>query len=245
MIEKIKTEYHDYSTKNFELLEGSELGAVLRDAYKTAINLDPRLEEVEIVPLEDESNRVAFARPSWNPESGGHNQVHIRLNDLDEALTRTQNVLDNIPGARKLFGDMLDIEPQEVTPQLLHVFSIMHELGHTGQYFDHADDPSVLAEQVKKDKEALPIGRATVSALMDKNSFARKFVEDNWHKVIQVTGVSTIEELIEKQHGAYRQTKSEKAADDFARDVFATNPQLIDQLSNPNLDYYRSFDRAA
>lgn len=244
MIEHQKKE-KDFSAQNFELLEKAEMGVILRDAYKTALNLEPRLEKVEIVPFEDESNRVAFARPSWNPESGGHNQVHVRLTDLDGALQRTAKVLEDIPGARKLFGDLIGVDPKEVTPQLIHVFSIVHELGHTIEYMDNKADPTKLIERNKKEKEGLPIGRATVSQLLDTSSFARKYVEDNWHKVIQVVDVSSIEELVEKQHGAYRQTTSERKADEFGLDVFATNPQLVDQMVYGDLESYRHFQPAA
>lgn len=235
----------DFSSHNFELLENAEMGAILRDAYKTAINLDPRLAQVEIVPFEDASNRVAFARPSWKPESGGHNQVHVRLTDLDGALQRTAKILADIPGARRLFGDLIGVDSQEVNPQLIHVFSIMHEMGHALEYMDNEADPTKLAERITKEKNSLPIGGATVSKLLDKSSFERKYVEANWHRVTQVVDVHSMEELIEKQHGAYRKTTSERKADEFGLDVFAANPQLVDQMVHGDLESYRHFQRAA
>jgi hypothetical protein len=62
---------------------------------------------------------------------------------------------------------------------------------------------------------------------------------------IQVVNVSSIEELVEKQHGAYRQTTSERKADEFGLDVFATNPQLVDQMVYGDLESYRHFQPAA
>src|SRR4051812_36966168 len=82
------TDYAVLQDKNQELLRSSELGVLLDRAYIAALNYDPRLEEVAIVPMTDpEVPSHAFARPRWSKDNQtGHHEIHIRLDDLDGTL---------------------------------------------------------------------------------------------------------------------------------------------------------------
>ncbi len=245
MIEKPIKNKHNFEHTNASLLRDSELGAILHPAYETAVKYDQALKHIELVPFDDASTRIAYARPSWHPESPGHHQVFVRLDDLDGALAHAQHVLDTIPGARALFAERTMVEEDEVTPQLIHVFALLHELGHTSEYAEYEDDPNALMQRNTKEKISLPIGRATVSQLLDSASPQRAYVEQNWHDVERVLDVSSIDELIKLQHDAYRRTTSEAHADNFATDVLSNNIQLLAQLMNPDIEYYRRYRTAA
>ena len=229
--------------QNEALLRNSELGVLLHDAYLTATNIDPRLDDVVIVPNDSDDSRIAFARHKENTESGNY-EVHLRLNDLDKSLALQENLLNNVQGSRELFAGILDIEPDQVTPQLLHVFSILHELGHITEYMDNEGNEVELQQRMRREKAALPIGNTATSKLMDPSSPAHQAVVENWGQISAQHGVSTMGDLIEKQHGAYRGMTSEHTADMFAVDVFATNTQLVDQL-NADVETYRDYAIAA
>ncbi len=229
--------------RNEALLRNSELGVILHDAYLTATNIDPRLDDVVIVPNDSGDNRIAFARHKENAASGRY-EVHLRLNDLDKSLALQEDILKNVQGARELFAGILGIEPDQVTPQLLHVFSILHEFGHITEYMDNEGNEVELQRRMRREKAALPIGNTITSKLLDPSTLAHRTVIENWEQISAQHGVRSMGDLIEKQHGAYRGMTSEHTADMFAVDVFATNTQLVDQL-NADIEAYRSYGRAA
>ncbi len=234
----------EIESQNVELLRGAEMGVILETAYLEAVKLDPRLADVEIVPLDDESSSIARARPAWVSENGRH-QVHLSVDNLDDKLLKIDDSLDGIPGARQHFADKMGISSDEITPQLMHVFALLHELGHVSEYMDYENNPEELNTRVKREKLALPIGRATVSAIMSEGTRANTFVQKNWDAIHDSLGVATMEELLQKQHDAYRDMTSETFADDFAASVLAMNPVLLDQMTGGNLENYRNFAVAA
>ncbi len=236
---------HEQYDANVEMLETAELGVVLERAYREAVKVDPRLGDIEVIPLDQESHKAAFARPSWHPEANGKSSIHIRLDNLDETLDRYQGYMDQIPGVREIFGEQLGVEPQLVTPQLLYVQSVLHEMGHLTEYMDYEDNPGELVKRNKQEKAALPIGNATVSAILDPSTPARKFVDDRWGDISQKLQVGSIDELAEMQHAAYRSTTSEKIADDFAAEVLQSNQMLKDELVMGNVEDIKNYPYAA
>ena len=226
---------------NQELLRNSELGYFLEQAYVEAVQLDPRLGEVVIKNIEEEdNNHVAYAKPGWSTESGNM-EMHIRLNDLDEVLARHQEILDTVPGSRELFSEIMGLKPEEVTPAALHIFSMLHEMGHITEYFDFESNPDNLSQRNKKEKAVLPIGNASVGRLI-KDDSSRKLVLDNWSSISKQLKISSYDELLKLQHIAYRNMTSEKIADKFAEDVFATNPDIVNSLTHAaTIQEYRDY----
>ena len=227
-----KLEQLPLEEQNQELLRNSELGVFMERAYMDAVRLDPRLADIKVVAIDEESTPVAAASPSWASESGNH-EIHVRLNNLDEALSKHQEILDTVPGSRELFAEKMGLKPEEVTPAALHVFSTLHEMGHLTEYMDHEADPDSLRQRARREKAALPIGNASVSAIMTPGSAARELVDNNWAEISDKYGVDTIDQLLELQHAAHRGMTSERIADEFAADVFALDPELVGVLISP------------
>lgn len=223
---------------NMDILRQGEYGHALREVYKTAVTLDPRLEDVEFVPLPEESPSVARACPAWLSESGKH-QVHINLANVEDTLGKLTETIDAIPGARELFADQISVEPDQLTSEVLLLHAFSHELGHIREYIDYEDDPKALDRRMKTEKEALPIGQATVSTMMKEGSSANEYVKSKWTLISDHLGINTLGELYEMQHVSYRNMTSEKLADDFAAQVLTLNPVLVDQLTGPNRAEYR------
>lgn len=243
--EVVQNQEMSQGTQNRELLRDSELGVLLIDAYHSAIKEDGRLEEVKVVPISDpDDKRFAYARPAWaeNNESGRH-EVHIRLHDLDETLARYEQIMHDAPKNVDIIANRIGhgIDPSEVTPQLLFVQSMLHELGHTIEYMNNQDDPEALKRRIKVEKAAMPAGAMSVGSMLDVESPARTYVDTHWQHIHEDTGASSIDELIAMQTVAYRDTTAEKHADMFAADVFSTNPLLAQQLMSGPLEQYRNY----
>lgn len=231
--------------RNEELLGKTELGVILAPAYREAVNLDPRLGDIDIQTIDNPDEvRHGFARPSWASESGKH-EIHVRLEDLDGTLAHYQKAIDEAPDAIAIIAERMGIDVDRVTPQMMYVQSILHEMGHLTEHMDYEDNPEEFRRRNKAEKAALPIGNTTVSKLIAIDSPIRQQVEQHWDEVSQRTGAGSIDELISMQSIAYRSMTSEAHADNFAADVFLANPQLYDQLSQQSVEPYRNYPVAA
>lgn len=231
--------------QNMDLLRSSELGVLLMDAYITATNLEPRLADVVLKPADDEGRgRFGKAIPSWASESGKH-EFQIPLGDLDETLAMYADAMHKVPQGIAIIAERLHIDPSEVTPQLMYVQAKLHEMGHLTEYMDFEANPNDLKHRNKCEKMALPLANVSAGMLVDLESPVRQSVDANWESVSSKLGVGSIDELVSLQAREYRGMTSEAHADSFASDVFDANPQLISQLTNPNLDAYRNYPLAA
>ena len=230
---------------NYEKLRNSELGVIMAEAYQAATELDPRLEDIGVVSITDpDEKRIAFARPKWAAESGKH-EIHVRLEDLDEALAIYEEAMNKAPDGKRVIAERLGVDPKDVTPQLLFVHSTLHEMGHLTEYMDFEDNPGDLKTRQRAEKMALPIGGATASQLIDPDSKVRKAVDAQWPQVQSSLQVGSMDELITMQAVAYRGMTSETIAGNFATDVFAMEPVMMDQLMRPTVEPYRNYPVAA
>ncbi|HUC89953.1 MAG TPA: hypothetical protein VMR45_04070 [Patescibacteria group bacterium] len=217
--------------KNLQTLQCAEMSAILLDAYNTAITVDPRLKEVEIVPIPADNPRFAFATPAWASPTGKH-QVNLHLEGLTAVLDTYRTTVDRVPGARKLFAAVMGVEESAITPMQLYIHSIVHELGHIPEYIEYEQNPEQLRLRKRTEKEAMPAGRAAVSHLLDPSSAARQALDAIFPSIASKLGIQTFDQLIELQHRAYRNLTSEKRADDFAARCLAANPALRDRLAS-------------
>lgn len=245
MSEVLRTAEQSQHDLNESLLENSELGVILADAYRAATDLDPRLEDMKIVPIEDPAEtRHGFARPAQLSESSKH-EVHVRLNDLDTVLAYYEKAMEDYPFSINIIADRLGVAKEEVTPQLLYVQSILHEMGHVTEFMDFEGRMDELKDRNKKERLALPLGYNSLTKLMDPTSELRQRVDEHWDELAREHNVSDIHGLAEIQGVAYRNLTSERVADNFATDVFDVNPQLYGQLMLGDVDAYRDFGMAA
>ncbi|HMS31307.1 MAG TPA: hypothetical protein PJ984_02840 [Candidatus Saccharibacteria bacterium] len=228
--------------KNYELLRQSELGVLLTRAYIGAVNHDLRLCEVNIVDLDENSNSTAFARPKWGKgNTSGRHEVHIRNSNLDEVLDHYKKELAVRPAVVARVADMLGINRREVTPQLFHVFTMLHELGHVSDFFDHEDDPEAYAREIRKARLSLPLGYLRTSKILDPKSDIHRKILAHRDELFTMYKVDTLDDLLALHHDKYRDMPHEKHADYFAVEVLELNPTLLDQLSRDTVEPYRNY----
>jgi SAM-dependent methyltransferase len=228
-------------TKNREILRDSEMGETLEKAYLGAVELDGRLADIAVVLIKGGEHRHAFARPMWSKENEtGKHEIHISLEDLNGTLATFEEAMKIKSNTEKI-AKTLGVEPDEVTPELFYVQSMVHEMGHTLEYMDYQEAGKTPEEHKHDQKEArnmLPIEGQPVSNLK-KNEEA---VVDQWgaiaphaskrysaHKHADLE-ITTFDELIDATADVYRDTPFEHAADKFAANVLAQQPELVAQL---------------
>lgn len=245
--------------KNVELLRNSELGVILARAYLDAMNTDSRLANIAIVPIVDANDqRHAFARPSWKPDNQtAKHEIHIRLDNLDDTLDFFADAMKISSNTNKI-AQTLGIQPGEVTPQLLYVHSMLHEMGHTLEYFDYEEQGKTPEDHKHDQKVArmvLPVGGVVASTLLTEGHPNREAIVEQWDAVAPHASkrysdfkhadvsISTMAELVDATADVYRDTTFEHAADRFAASVLEFQPTMMTQLTG-NIDKYRNYPTA-
>jgi hypothetical protein len=217
--------------RNQALLAEAEMGGVLLGAYLAATAHDPRLEAVMIVPItEPDHKQAAYAVPADVTRSGKQ-EVHLRLGGLDRTLDYFASVLRDFPQPFALIAERIGVEPGEMTPQLMYVHSLLHELGHAAEHLDFENNMDRLRMRNRYEREALPLGYIGLAEVMDPSSKIRQSIDRNWPMFQAELGVSTIHDLAQLQGVAYRKLSSEARADYFSAHIFKTNPELLDGLT--------------
>lgn len=230
----------DQNTQNQEFLRRSEIGVLLTTAYLSAINHSPRLAETQFVELPADSKHTAGALPKWSEKNPtGNHVVLIRTQNIDGILKHYEEQLSLRPAVVEHAAALLHIEPDQVTPQLYYVFSMLHEMGHTDDYFDHEDIPEEFTRKIKTSEAGLPLGRVSTTELLDPASELHQKVSAD-RELFDRHGVATIDEFAALNLTAYRNMRHEKYADDFAADVLLNEPELMDQLMRDTIAPYRN-----
>lgn len=181
----------DQSEANEAILAQSELGIILKDAYIAATNVDPRLNDIAIVPVTDpEDKRPASIKPSWDPNNQtGRHEIYIRLGNLDETLATFKQSMEHTPKNTAIVAESLGLRAEEVTPQLLFVYSTLHEMGHALECMDYEAAGKTPAEHLhdqRVERAKLPIGNLLASQLLSEDSANRQYVERRWEEASQM-----------------------------------------------------------
>lgn len=254
-------EHIDQSEANEQILRQSELGIILADAYIAATNIDPRLENIAVLPIEDPTiSSFAFARAAWmDKNQTGKHEVYVRLNDLDHTLSLFDNLMKHTPKMTAVVAESLGLQSSEVTPQLMFVYSTLHEMGHTLEYMDYeaaGKTPAEHKHDSSLEREKLPIGNLLASHLLSDNHPNRAYVIQNWDAVREAasknysdyigtqSSISTMEELIDATAHVHRISKFEAAADRFAATVLQTQPLMVEQLTG-DITRFRNYPQHA
>lgn len=235
----VNTEQDD---KNYDLLRRSELGVLLTRAYLSAVNMSPRLADLALLEMPADSDKTASARPIWSARNiSGRHEVRIRLDDLDGILEAYESALESRPAVVEHVGQMLGLQPEDMTPQLFYVFSMLHEMGHVDDYMEHEDNPEEFRRKKRMSEASLPLGRVSTTELLDPSTELHQKVMSN-QDLFDRHGVSDIKELAAVNLIAYRNMRHEKYADEFATQVLLWQPALMDQLMRDTVEPYRNFD---
>lgn len=237
MTETLAPPITDLAQRNLELLEQTgEYGQAMKEVYQTAMDLDPRLQDVEFVAAAKETPSPAMARPAWHSETGKH-QVLINTHNIDGVMSKIISFVDSVPGARELFAAQIDIQPEELTPAMLLMHVVGHELGHIRDYMDYEDDPEAFDAQRETEWSALPVKNFPASKLAQQGYYGSQQTKDLWRRTAYQKGFGSFEELLQAQHTAYRNMRTERIADDFAVEILDRRRDLVDQFaSTPSLE---------
>ena len=231
----------EQKAKNLEILRNSEMGETLEKAYLAAVEADGRLADIVVVPMEAGDHRDAAARAAWTEgnQSGKH-EIIINLHDIPASLAKFQERIDQIPINTEKIAQTLGIDPGEVTPQLMYVQSMIHEMGHTLEYMDYQEagkTPEDHRHDQQTERKRLPLERS-VTALEKHKDYvlehwgeASKQASDKYsaHKHTEVS-INNFDELTSATADVYRDTKFEHAADKFAAEVLAKQPEIVESL---------------
>jgi hypothetical protein len=215
--------------KNLEILERESKS--LAKVYELAIQYDPRLSDVKIVPISKEefskTQRPFFARKPWKAESG-KGEVHVLFGDGQEIGKMAIKTITENPEFKEQIRQMVYApKGAKIAPQLVRAFVFLHELGHAVDYYDNVGDPEAYDAKSQMLKNNLPLGNLTGPAIIQKfNSGDIEFQQ----KVIANFG--TLDNAVAKYRHLRHNLSFEKKANKFASEVLRRNVTELVALSN-------------
>jgi len=142
----------------------------------------------------------------------------------------------------KINASSLGIDSKEMTPELLQLFIVAHELGHIKDYMvNYEADPDLSAEEAAQEmyfhRDSV-LGHLPIPELSPTHLAGELQAETNLQDVIKQYPIikkhpkfkelKTIEDLLRLQEEEYRMSVPEKYADDFAVDLLKRHADEID-----------------
>lgn len=182
--------------------------------------------EVKMISPEEEPNTGGyFKRIQIDEDTYIPRIVLVRANE--EHMTR---IKETRQASSQRVADLLGIDVEQLTPELLRKFIIAHELGHTKDYIqNYAKNPDYQGVEASQEWDwhyqqnlmSLPVPGLDPVDLREALSHFQnleEFLEENPHirKRINVNTTNTLESLLQEQETAYRNSPYEHYADDFA-----------------------------
>lgn len=208
---------------------------------KQMVRVNPFLANVKIV----------FISHDTEPNTGGtFDIVKVDEHALAPIISIVENnkehmerVLRERRSSIELVARKLGIPFEKMTPELLRIFIISHELGHASDYIKNyqlnpnygsvegaVEDWNVHYEATIS---SLPVSDLDPSQLKDrlnKYSSIKEFIADFPETRIDTQKITSLGQLLHEQEVAYRNSPYEKYADDFAANFLKNNARQIGLL---------------
>ena len=139
-------------------------------------------------------------------------------------------------------AELLGILSEEMTPEILQLFIIAHELGHIKDYLvNYESDPDLTGLNASSEMnyhrdsnlDTLPVPgvyppdlarQLSVSGGIDVNVFLSTFSEINLKPDDKI---KTVDDLMDLQEERYRASAPERYADEFARDLLLNHAERL------------------
>ncbi len=216
---KNRGETHDAMASNMEKLQAQETNSEnLIRWYKKALSEYPELKEVEILQkTESGFNARSIPKHSENNTSG-HHEILLDLKPGSEVALLEE--LQPRKETLKYVANRLNISVDQLTPELIQAYAMLHELGHSLDHIRTKRPPSERTKLRNHEMATLPIGNATVNDLLDED--LQQKITEKYSDVFEGTSkkynvpINNFDDIIKLQEIEYKKLPSELYADDFA-----------------------------
>lgn len=225
-----------------ELIENKsniEIDQSMLDMLKIIVEKYDYLSDIEVMMIS----------PEEEPNTGGYfERVKIDENTYIPRIVLVRNNLEHMTRIRdtrhasaKRVADLLGIDITQLTPELLRKFIIAHEFGHTKDYIQNYErNPDYQGVEASQEWDwnyeqtlmSLPVPgldpvdlREKVSQFQSLEDFLE--VNPNIRKRIDTNTITTLEDLLQYQETAYRNSPCEYYADDFAATFLRENANQL------------------
>lgn len=207
----------------------------------------PHLECVQTVfiPPVDEPNTGGFFNTVVTED---RNIVPTIFIVSEENGEHTQNLMSARQASAKMASEMLGISFKDMSPRLLKMFIIAHELGHAADYVinyltnpeykntNDADEAWNLHYVVNLYSLPIPeLDPPQLSEELERAGSLSRFIQMHPEstRTIEINQVKTSQDLLNLQEHAYRASIYEQYADNFATAFLKRNAEALDIPSQP------------
>lgn len=176
-------------------------------------------------------------------DTHGNITPKVCVSEGDPELLRP--LLDIRQSSVKLNADLLGVPSTALTPEILQLFIIAHEFGHSQDFVrNYQNDPHLSGPEAIEEMDShrysalasLPVPNISptdlireLAGIQDIDAVVEKYPEIKKHpNAIQVR---SIQDLIELQEREYRETPPERYADEFARTFLLRHSEQLKLFS--------------
>ncbi|MCF6276595.1 MAG: hypothetical protein L3J07_01965 [Candidatus Magasanikbacteria bacterium] len=219
--------------------EGIEIDKSMDAMLKLMLEQNDFLSHVEVVTIspEDEPNTDGF----FHRVQVGENVFIPTIFIVSENKEHLQKLKDVRESSAKEVADMLGISFENMTPNLLRQFIIAHELGHATDYiknyetnpdFEGADAAEEWSSHYNANLYTLPVpgfDPVDLREEMAKFTNLEEFLLANpdVYRIVKTSNIKTLQDLLNAQELAYRNSSYENYADNFATDFLKKNAKEL------------------
>lgn len=209
--------------KNYEMLRtmsgGNELIAT---AYLAALDENPKLQKVEVElssPAEHGEQHGLYGALLEKSSRRNPGLVYVGWNKSAEKQVEDDSLLSQLTVA--YVAQKLGIPVENVTFEIEQAYVLAHELGHQNDALRRQHPLKSLGQRL--DMGHLPVPHMFPSEV--ERALKPGGSMDDWFSggkpaILEAMGYESPEDLIRAQYKAYKDTKSERMADEFAVRVF-------------------------
>lgn len=223
-----------------KLQMAGEVGQHMIPAYLAALQTDPRLSGVMLVPyrttdVPELANTPGMASPPHVSVTG---RAEVWLNV--DGWQQYAKFLTGRRGAVEAITRKLGMQADDMDARTFATFASLHELGHAREYFDEDFNPEESDKTHREELETLPVAGLSPSILITwikrHPIKARRHIRGNRER-LKGLGIQSVPELIAAQESAYRQLPSEDRADQFAAQIMLTSRVDQSAAADGNRDF--------
>ena len=224
---KPKSEIHDATKDNYRIIEAQETNAErLFKYYNKALENYPELKQVVIIQRDsNEFTARSIPKEGENNQSGQH-EIYLDLTPGSE--TRLLEELQPRQETLAYVARRLGISQQDLDAKTLQAYVLLHELGHSLDHIKTKRDPEERAKLRGEEMDRLPIRKATIKKLTDKN--VQDFLISEHPNIFEElselynTDIKNFDDVIRLQEREYKKLPSELYADNFALSIMNNRP---------------------
>ncbi|MBA4336339.1 hypothetical protein C0416_01010 [bacterium] len=194
-------------------------GVDVKKAWGILRNEYPELQQLNIKSKTTSENKTLLNTGGYFEDPRGFDsQISIVVVTDNVGIEHYKKLMQKRKLSAEVAAKMLEIEPENMTPELLRLFIFLHEIGHAYDYIknyaNQKDGADLWTQRGQAETSSLPIPNINPSILRHK--IDQNEIDDLPIEIQKKISEGKVDEIVYDQEEAYRKLPKENFADQFA-----------------------------